>query len=344
MKYHLPRFLLVLGVIVLALGFGATAYAQGGETIYITTPADGESVNGILTLTGAVDFPDFMKYEVFLKSGDQLLWASTVYAPVINGNLARFDTRIYPDGAYQLIIRMVRTDSNYTDFTGPTFLIENNLGAPQPYPEIEAGFLYPPVAGAVARIRNCSGDNLEFDYNSPQGYCSADNLWIPFKAEDSPTCPFVDVLLIPSCEYRGTAIGQGQPRGASYSFLAEPGKVYEITYPGGSRLFLGEVSGDERAATDTGGLAPDDPARLQPPPAVEEAAAKAEPAVVVATAAPAPAAPEAPAEAPAEAEPMLPVSGRGAEFNPAFVVVAGGLILLLVIGGIVAVRKRGYTA
>jgi hypothetical protein len=208
---------------------------------------------------------------------------------------------------------------------------------------VESSFLYSPAAGALARVRNCSGDNLEFDYTSPDGFCSADDLWIMFKAQDSPTCPFVDVLLIP-CEYRGTAIGQGVDRGATYSFVAEAGKIYELTYPGGDRLFIGEVAGDERADTDTGGLDLDDPARPQPLEAVEAGSDTMAEAAASDTAAEADETPAASEEESAETSTMLPVSGQGTESKTPYAIVAGGLILFLIVGGIIAARKRGYTS
>ncbi len=350
MNYQSLRYFLILVImmLLLVLGRSITVSALGGETVYVTSPAEGESISSLFTVTGAVDFPDFQKYELYLKSGDEMLWAATVHSPVIDGNLAFLDTRTFPDGAYQLIVRMVGTDSNYTEFMGPTFFIENELGAPLPYPEIESSPLYPPVAGALARIKNCGGNNLEFDYHSPEGFCSSGNLWIMYKGQDSPTCPYQDVLLIP-CEYRGTAIGQGEPRGASYSFVAEAGKIYQLDYPGGDIIYIGEIEGDERASTDTGGLAPDDPARMQPAAAAEdigevEIAAAVEKAPQP-TAVPEPAqAVAAPTETLAKADTMLPESGQSTEPKTAFVVVAASLILLLVVGGVVAARKRGYTA
>ena len=352
MNYQPLRSFLILAAMMflLVLGMSSAVFAQGGETVYVTSPAEGESVSGISTVAGAIEFPDFQKYELYLKTGDEMLWAATVYSPVINGSLAFLDTRTFPDGAYQLIVRMVGTDSNYTEFMGPTFFIENELGAPLPYPEMESSPLYPPVAGALARIKNCSGNNLEFDYHSPEGFCSSGNLWITYKDQASPTCPYQDVLLVP-CEYRGTAIGQGESRGASYSFVAEAGKIYQLDYPGGDIIYIGEIEGDERASTDTGGLAPDDPARLQPVPASEDTG-EVEPAAVekapqptaAPTSAEAVAAPTAAAETSAKADTMLPESGQGTEPKTAFVVAAIGLILLLVVGGAVATRKRGYTA
>ncbi|MEW5961785.1 MAG: hypothetical protein AB1801_29040, partial [Chloroflexota bacterium] len=339
---------LILGVLVLLiLAVNINALAQGEETIYVTNPTAGQSVTGLITITGAVDFADFQKYELFLKTGDELLWAATVYAPVINGNLARLDTRTVPDGAYQLVIRQVRTDSNYTEFNGPTFFIENNLGAPLPYPEVESSLLYPPEAGALMRVRNCGGDNLEFDYNSPAGFCSADQLLIPFKHADSTICPFADVLLKP-CEYRGTARGQGLALGATYSFMAEAGKIYELTFPGNGQIYIAEVKGDERAETDTAALDRGDPARVQPATSVAEAAQSE--AVVVADKTPPPAsappvvAPQPSGADSAETETMLPVSGQDREINIVSIVSAVGLILLLLVGGFMATRQRRYPA
>jgi len=344
-----------LTILLLLTIFGASAVlAQGGTTVFITTPAEGNTVSGVVNVTGAVDFPDFVKYDLFLKSGDQMLWGATAFAPVINGTLARLDTRTVPDGAYQLVVRQVHSDRNYTDFVGPTFYIENNLGAPLAYAEVPASPLYAPVSGAVARIKNCSGVDLQLNYHSPQGFCSSDDLWIKPKMADTDFCPFVDVLLTP-CEYRGTAVGLGESRGATYSFTAEAGKVYEMNYAGGDVIYIAEIEAEERDPTDTGALPVGDPNRLQSPAdaaeAVEaeeemstestEAAASAEPAVVVATAAPAEPAEEA---APQSSDTVLPESGSSEPISLPFIIVGGGLIALLVIGGIAAARKRTFSA
>jgi hypothetical protein len=165
---------------------------------------------------------------------------------------------------------------------------------------------------------------------------------VPYKHADSSSCPYQDVLLVP-CEYRGTAQGEGQPKGASYSFVAEAGRIYELNFPGGDVIYIGEVEGDERASTDTGGLDPGDPTRMQPPP--ETAGEDAEMAATESEAAPQPVAAATPVQAaPAQTDSMLPVSGRGTESRTAFIAVAAGLILLLIIGGVVAIRRRGYTA
>ncbi len=331
-------------ILLLLTIFGASAIlAQGGATVYITTPAEGETVSGVVTVTGAVDFPDFVKYDLFLKSGEQMLWGATVYAPVINGTLARLDTRTVPDGAYQLVVRQVHSDRNYTDFVGPTFFIENNLGSPLAYAEAPASPLYAPVSGAVARIKNCSGVDLQMNYHSPQGFCSSDDLWIKPKMADAENCPFTDVLLTP-CEYRGTAVGLGESRGATYNFTAEAGKVYEINYAGGDVIYIAETEAEERATTDTGALPVGDPNRLQSPADAAESVeveAPAEPVTAAEAVTPAEPVEEA---APQSSDTVLPESGGTEPISIPFIIVGGGLIALLVIGGITAARKRSFSA
>jgi hypothetical protein len=322
MKYYPWRILMMVALLVMMLG--GTALAQA-EVVTVTSPTEGESVAGIIDVTGTVGFSDFMKYEVFLQGHGELLWAATVYAPVVNGTLATIDTRIYPDGYYQMVVRTVKTDSNYDEYVGPSFLIENKLGAPQPFPEVVSSPLYAPVAGAVTRFVNCSGDNVQADYHSPTGFCSADDLWIPFKNQNSPTCPFVDVLMIPGCEYQGTVRGEGQSKGVGYTLVAEKGNVYKVIYAGDAKLFHGEVEPDERAATDSGG----------------GAVAEVSRAVVVVNNDAGTVQPAAPQSNARETEQMLPVSGYGQDTPLSFFVVAVGVILFLLVAGIVAMRKRG---
>lgn len=322
----------IAAILLLTVGSSSSVLAQD-EEIVITSPLDGETIAGLTPITGTIDFPDFLKFELFLKSGEQLIWVSTVSSPVTDNVLAFFDSRNVLDGTYQFVIRKVNPDSNYTDELGPTIVIENKLGAPQPYPEVESSPLYSPASGALARVRNCSGDPLEFDYHSPDGFCSGDDLWINPKLQDSPVCPYVDIRLIP-CEYQGTAIGMGEPRGNSYSFVAEEGKTYELTYPGGDRFFIGEVTDFEdriQSVLDTIGATIPTPAAAASTPAVTPVAG-ATPAVVTAQSAAAP------------VETILPETGRGTPTRLAFIIVAGGLILSLVIGGVVAARKRGQVS
>jgi hypothetical protein len=230
---------------------------------------------------------------------------------VVQGNLARLDTRTFIDGSYQLVIRQVGTDSQYVDILGPTFTINNALGAPLPFPEVEPNFLYPVEGKALVRVRNCSGQDLTFDYGSPEGF------------------------------RRGTGKGGGEAEGITYSFIAEAGKLYQIIYngraAGANELYIGPIEADERDRISM----PAAPA----PTAVSGAA----PAVDTIMAEPTAAAPTmtdpgASGEALGKTQAMLPVSGQGSETRTAFVVAGVVLILLLVVGGVWAANKRNYTA
>ncbi|MEM7345395.1 MAG: hypothetical protein AAF485_14235 [Chloroflexota bacterium] len=359
MKNYLWKFIAAF-TIVGALGFlginNDQTFAQSPETVYVTSPAEGETVTGLITVTGAADFPDFNRYEIFLKSGDQLSWAANVYAPVINGNLAFIDTRTFIDGRYQVVIRQVNSDSNYTDFIGPTFTIENNLGAPVFYAERESSPLYSPVNGAVVRLRNCSGHNLEFDYGSPDSsFCSSGEFWIDPKNADSNACPSVD-FFVTACRYRGSAVGQGQTQGTTYEFTAEVGKIYQMDFAAsGSPVYIIEIEGDERASTDTGHLDPDDPNRAQTQPEADAVETSTENSAAVSdtsdtaedtteeTTDDTVAAPTPSADAEEEEAQMLPVTGQDEPSNLLFIIVGGGIILFLIIGGIVASRNRSYS-
>ncbi len=340
MVHHpLRRFFVVIAAVVLLLAVvGGQVLAQESGTVDIANPAAGETVSGLITVAGTVTFPDFLKYELFLKRGEELIWAATVYSPVVQGNLARLDTRTFIDGSYQLVIRQVGTNSQYVDILGPTFTINNSLGAPLPFPEVEPNFLYPVEDKALVRVRNCSGEDLSFDYGSPEGFRESGQINLPPKPETA-ICPFTDLALQPA-EYRGTGKGGGQAEGITYSFMAEAGKVYQIIYngpaAGANELYIGPIEGDE-------------PDRISMPAPAATPVAGAAPAVdtIVApptTAAPAVSDPGASGEALGKTQAMLPVSGQGSESRTAFVVAGVVLILLLVAGGVWAANKRNYTA
>lgn len=326
MKHHLIHFVIIMVLAILVtLGVGNTPGAQAQEgTVYITTPASGSAVTGLVTVTGAASFADFLKYEIFLKPGKgDLLWVATVYAPVIDGNMARFDTRTYQNGTYEMIIRQVKGDSNYTDVAGPMITVDNPEGAPLPYPEIEPNYLYPTEKYALVRVKNCSGVNLDFDYNSPDGFRSSGNFSIASKGENTTYCPFEDMVLIPG-QYRGTATGQGE-KAFSYSFQAEVGQVYELIYNGegaGRNQFLvNYIKGDQRASTDKAGIA--------------VAAAAVEPAKVSEPAQAAPASAE-----PAQNKSVLPVTGQGETPKLPFILVGVAALIFVIGGGILTLLWR----
>lgn len=105
----------------------------------ITSPADGETLSGIVEVSGSAVHPDYLRYELafFNEANSGAGWI--VFAegsqPVNQGVLAVWDTTVgqavgapvFPDGRYQLRLRVVKTDYNYDEYfvTGLTI---NNAG------------------------------------------------------------------------------------------------------------------------------------------------------------------------------------------------------------------------
>jgi len=347
MKYHSARnIVLAFAMVALLLGVVGTAgvLAQGPETVVITNPAEGEMVSGVVVVTGAIDFPDFLKYDFFLSNSGNMIWVATGYSPVINGNILRLDTKTHADGAYRIVIRKVTTDSNYTDTYGPTFNISNGQTAPNATPEVEATFLYPAPGKATVRVRNCTSEDFFTDYGSPEGFKDAGKITLAPRAEGAPVCPYADIALTPG-EYRGTAKGGAQVKGWSYTLHAEAGKVYQMTYngpaAGAATVYIAEIQPDERAGTDTAALNLDDPARTQ---SAEKIQTTTVPAPEQESMAEATDSGDAAASDDAQADStILPVSGQAAQPKTPFAIVAVGLLGLMIVGGFVAIRRGKRT-
>jgi hypothetical protein len=317
MKNKSLRDTLVVVVIMLLLVVSGSVgvLAQDTGTVEFTNLPEGATISSLTTMAGTITFPDFLKYEIFLKSGkDNLAWVANSHSPVVNGNLARLDPRMFVSGSYQVVVREVHKDSNYSEVLGPTINIDNPNGAPLPYyPEIEPSFLYPAEGLALIRARNCAGEDFFFDYASPLHSGSAGEMLLSGKPNGS-ICIFSDFVVLPA-EYRGTAKGGAQATGAPLGFVAEVGKIYELTYfGGGHRIEVHEIPGDAK----TGAEAP-----TTPPTATKAAAA--------------------PAPAPTQTNDILPITGNRFEGSSAFALVSIVLIIFLIGGGILAARRRDYT-
>lgn len=356
MKIQMLRYFVLALAVVLVGAVGTTpAQAQGPEGVIITSPADGETVSNVVVVTGAIDFADFMKYDFFVNNGNNMIWVATGYSPIINGNILRLDTKTLIDGNYQVVVRKVTTDSQYTDFYGPNFTVSNGLAAPNPFPEIEATFLYPAPGKATMRVRNCTGEGVFIDYASPEGFKSSGEISLSPKPQDGPICPYADIALVPG-EYRGTAKGEAQIAGVNFMFDAGAGKVYEMTYngptAGAGQLYIAERQPDERAGTDTGGLDAQDPGRMQAESQIQAGAdagagsAADQPAAADSMADDSAAKSESAAEGSTESgkETMLPVSGQAAQPQTPFAIAAAALILLMIVGGVFAIRRGKQAA
>ncbi len=349
MKIDLLRYLgrmTVVVLLLLATGSTLLVSAAEGDKVEFTNVADGDVLSELTILTGTIEFPEFLKYEIFLKSGNNLIWAGNSHSPVQDGNLFRLDPRVFVSGVYQLIVRQVHKDSNYADVPGPTITIENPYGTPLPYyPEVEPSFLYPSQEFAVVRVRNCTGEDFNFDYHSPEDFRSSGDEMLAGKVNGS-ICVFRDLALIPG-EYRGTAQGGGQSFGAPFEVLLDSGKVYQWIYhgpgAGGDQIIAQETAPDDMHGTGPAAQATQAPT-LTPPPAPTATPTPAAAAAAVEPATPVPDV-SSQAETPPEtqAETVLPTTGNEAKTNILSIIIALMVIFLLGTGGVLAIRSRRYS-
>jgi hypothetical protein len=119
----------------------AAVQAQIGNGI--TSPAPGDVLSGVVLVEGTAVHPDFLRYELaFLNqsqgSSDWIVFAQGDQ-PVISGTLAVWDTTVglptnpvFPDGFYQLRLRVVRTDYNYDEYYARDLAISNLSATPTP--------------------------------------------------------------------------------------------------------------------------------------------------------------------------------------------------------------------
>jgi len=93
---------------------------QQQSQVQITSPEVSQEIRGIVPIIGSALVPDFHYYKVEYGVGpDPSEWApigSMPETPVVNGQLAMWDTTRLPDGVYSLRLRAVRRDGNYGEF------------------------------------------------------------------------------------------------------------------------------------------------------------------------------------------------------------------------------------
>ena len=111
-------FRAVLVMAVLASMIVAPLVVSAAETNGITAPADGASVSGEIAVTGYAGGEDFKKWDLYLLPGGDdgaKTWLAT--GDTAGEISVPLDTTKYPDGDHALSLRVVRNDSNYTEYT-----------------------------------------------------------------------------------------------------------------------------------------------------------------------------------------------------------------------------------
>ena len=110
----------------------------------IQSPAAGDVVAGIVAIQGSAADPNFLRYELAFRresppGGDWIVFAESD-TPVNNATLALWDTTVgrnanapvFPDGVYQLRLRVVRQDYNYDEYFVASFTISNDTPTATP--------------------------------------------------------------------------------------------------------------------------------------------------------------------------------------------------------------------
>ncbi|PID85662.1 MAG: hypothetical protein CSB13_07175 [Chloroflexi bacterium] len=110
----------------------------------ISEPASGSEISGIVSVVGTASHPDYLRYELAFRhvsdpAADWIVFAEGS-EPVVNGSLAVWDTTVgrdigapvFPDGRYQLRLRVVKNDYNYDEYFVSDLLIVNDEPTPTP--------------------------------------------------------------------------------------------------------------------------------------------------------------------------------------------------------------------
>jgi hypothetical protein len=97
----------------------AAPQRQGQTIAQITSPAEGQTLTGLVAVSGSADHPEFARWELAygpdpnpndawqpFASGDQ---------PILNGTIGTWNTGVIADGQYALRLRVIRNDSNYDE-------------------------------------------------------------------------------------------------------------------------------------------------------------------------------------------------------------------------------------
>jgi hypothetical protein len=122
-----------------ALMWPALLSAQGRNGII--EPAEEDTVSGIVIISGTAVDPNFLRYELAFRHSanrDWIVFAQGDQA-VADGTLAVWDTTVgqetvpvFPDGVYELRLRVVRTDYNYDEYFATNIIISNSEPTPTP--------------------------------------------------------------------------------------------------------------------------------------------------------------------------------------------------------------------
>jgi hypothetical protein len=151
----------------------AVPIAAAQTTSGITQPASGDTISGVIEVRGTAVHPNYLRYELaFLQQnvpGAEWIVFAEGAEPVTDGILAVWDTTVgrgigspvFPDGRYQLRLRVVKTDFNYDEYFVTDLVIQNEGPTPTPTPDETAVALTATVAAAPAQPAGSSDSSFQ---------------------------------------------------------------------------------------------------------------------------------------------------------------------------------------
>lgn len=95
------------------------------------SPVDGARVSNHVSLRGSATDPEFERYEVYVAPSGSERWSYVGGQPVslIEGELWRWNTAAWPDGQYDVRLRVVRQDANYNEYYLHNLAVRNQTPA-----------------------------------------------------------------------------------------------------------------------------------------------------------------------------------------------------------------------
>jgi hypothetical protein len=134
------------GIVLLVLiALARPARAQTAFTPSLTSPSEGQALQGAVTITGTTAVDGYASSELsFAYSGDPtgtwfLISTTITNAPVFDDTLATWDTTTITDGDYALRLRVFLLDATFTDITVGGLRVRNYtpVETPTPAPTVE---------------------------------------------------------------------------------------------------------------------------------------------------------------------------------------------------------------
>ncbi len=145
-------FRAALALTILASLVVAPLFVSAQTENGITSPAEGASVSGTVTVTGYADDPNFLRWDLFVLPGGSDSGKIWVASGDTAGEFSvTLDTTQYPDGDHALSLRVVTSPrQNYTEYI-TNFTIANEAApAAAPAPATPAATTAPAAPAAAA--------------------------------------------------------------------------------------------------------------------------------------------------------------------------------------------------